>query len=89
MNDEKRGIKDKWKSLPTWSKVVLILFTLYSVGIIMQGSKPDACGCIELLEIKSSNSDIVPLSNADYEKWKKCYSAYSGPATATLKCEGR
>ncbi len=70
-----------------------ILFT--SLILTSCDSKPNACDCIDILNVPTKKVGIgMPLpiedlSNEDYGKYKKCYEAYAGPATATLKCGGK
>jgi hypothetical protein len=68
-------------------KKIILLSAIMSVIISSCVSGPDACECISLLEIKKDKSEYVyGMTNEEYRKWEKCYDAYAGPATATLKC---
>jgi hypothetical protein len=73
--------------------VVLAIFTLSFLSSCV--NKPNACECADILNIPTHKVGIgMPLpiehlSNEDFIKYEKCYDAYAGPATATLKCAGR
>ena len=86
---EKKTIKDWWQQRTKNQKIGIIIGGNIVLGAIggSNNDKPNPCGCISLLELKKDKLDYVPgMSNEDYRKWEKCYDAYAGPATATLKC---
>lgn len=64
------------------------LLLLSFITALLSSCGPDACECIPLLEKKKDKSEYVyGMTNEEYRKWEKCYDAYAGPATATLKCK--
>jgi len=71
----------------------VILFA--SLFLTSCSSKPNACDCVNILSVPTEKVGIgMPLpiehlSNEDFGKYEKCYDAYAGPATATLKCAGK
>lgn len=74
---------------------LIVLAVIALVTLISCVNKPDACECADILNVPTHKVGIgMPLpiehlSNEDFIKYEKCYDAYAGPATATLKCAGK
>jgi hypothetical protein len=93
------GLYLMWKNELWTKKSRLIVTSVFAVMIIANtgnnNSMEDACECADVLNVPTQKVGIgMPLpiehlSNEDFRKYEKCYDAYAGPATATLKCAGR
>jgi len=90
------GLYLMWKN-DMWTKKTRWIVTAGIAVLILAGGndKPSACDCVDILSVPTEQVGIgMPLpiqhlSNEDFKKYEKCYDAYAGPATATLKCAGK
>ena len=79
--------------------IFLLVYIIFMFGI--GSNKPDACDCYNVLNIPTERMiddngsrygmpfPINSLSNEEFKKYKRCYDAYAGPATAYLKCNDK
>jgi hypothetical protein len=79
-----KGNKELEKKINYIFYVIVAIFGIY--WIFKDVNKPSGCDCIPYLTLKKNNLQNVPMSDEEYDFWKKCYDAYDGPAGATLDC---
>lgn len=97
MEKTKKKTLGEWWSERTKNQKYLIIGGVVLLGVIggLTDDTPSACDCVDILNVPTEKVGIgMPLpiehlSNEDFKKYEKCYDAYAGPATATLKCAGK
>lgn len=94
MEKKQKKTLGEWWSERSKKQKYLIIGGVVFFGILggINNDTPSACDCVGILNVPTEKVGIgMPLpiehlSNEDFRKYEKCYDAYAGPATATLKC---
>ncbi len=76
--------------------IFLFVYVVFMFGFVED--KPDPCDCYNVLNIPTERMiddngerygmpfPVYSLTNEQFKKYKSCYDAYAGPATAHIKC---